>query len=258
MLSCLIVEDDDIQKRRIKRFIESTGYLYVGHESTTTRNLIDKIEEKKVELIFLDINLSGNNEGIDFLKTFGSMPNLPPIIVVSAHTELAIEAYRHYISYFLPKPIKFEEFKKAVKKALENKKIKNEQELIPQPKFADDYIIVEEVKDDLKSKVRIKFDEIIYICSSDRKNYIEIATRFSDEKFIIRNTLKYFIENLSEKTFRKISNSHIVNFDFIRKVIHTPSTQNDKLEFLSGEKLKITGNNSSNLPEFFSEQKMTT
>lgn len=109
----LIVEDEPFVSRRLARL---AGELLSDHDPVTdcadsVSGALALLETKDVDLIFLDLNLAGE-DGFDLLKRFTA--KAAHTIVVSAHTDRAVEAFEYGVLDFVPKPFTKARLGKAV------------------------------------------------------------------------------------------------------------------------------------------------
>lgn len=109
----LIVEDEAIIAQRLKRLLKAILLdRWETLESLPSLDLArDYLEKVPVDLLFLDLNLKGNN-GFDLLKeaTAGTFQT----IIVSAYTDQAIHAFEYGVLDFVGKPFNQDRLEKAV------------------------------------------------------------------------------------------------------------------------------------------------
>jgi DNA-binding LytR/AlgR family response regulator len=121
MIYYLIIDDEPIAHRIIEKYCENLPHLEKKGNCYNAFEAMQFINENKVDLLFLDINMP-KLSGFDFLKT---LSNPPKIIVTTAYKEFALEGYELNISDYLLKPFSFARFIKAINKTIdftENKK----------------------------------------------------------------------------------------------------------------------------------------
>jgi two-component system, LytTR family, response regulator LytT len=85
--------------------------LEVIHVESTLGNAHEYLAQKRIDLLFLDLNLSGR-DGFDLLKEAVSYSF--HTIVVSANIDRAIEAFEYGVIDFVPKPYSEERVAKAL------------------------------------------------------------------------------------------------------------------------------------------------
>ena len=113
-INCLVVDDEPPARSIIKNYIERISRLYLVAECNNAVDAFNILQEKNIDLIFLDIKMP-QLKGTDFIKSLKSPPR---IIVTTAYTEYALEGYDLNIADYLVKPIEFERFLKAINKVI--------------------------------------------------------------------------------------------------------------------------------------------
>ncbi len=99
----LFVEDDFISQDLVRRFLSEFCDIDITKEPNTAMNLVN---EKKYDLILMDINLGGNKNGIDLANEIKTLPQYSdvPIVAVTAYAmkgdkeEFLKKGCTHYIS----------------------------------------------------------------------------------------------------------------------------------------------------------------
>lgn len=113
----LIAEDEAVVARRIARL--ATDVLgTTGTEFSFARNIAETratLASFDADVLFLDLNLEGE-EGFALLRDAASRSF--ETIVVSAHTERALEAFEYGVRDFVPKPFSRERLERALQRAL--------------------------------------------------------------------------------------------------------------------------------------------
>ena len=129
-LRCLIVEDEPAQQKHIKGYIEEMkNELEYIEAFVNVKTAFDYIQNNEIDLIFLDLELSGNLSGIDFLADIKAMNKKPHIIVTSSIYHLIGRAadFDDVVSSYLNKPINFFNFQSRINDLLERIKINVQQ-----------------------------------------------------------------------------------------------------------------------------------
>jgi len=86
--SIFIVEDELIVAEDIKQTLKSLGYTVAGHAKSGELAL-DKIKEKKPDLVLMDIHLAGKMDGIETAGKIHSLYDVP-IIYLTAHADTSL------------------------------------------------------------------------------------------------------------------------------------------------------------------------
>jgi DNA-binding LytR/AlgR family response regulator len=200
-ITCLIIDDEPLAINVIKSYLEQINDFEIVNTFTNAIDALNFLKDNSVDLVFLDINMP-LLDGINFIK---SLEEKPLIIITSAHSEFAVEAYELDLLDYLVKPISFPRFHQAVNKL---RKIKSSQQ--PASKTTNNRPSIF-VKIDKKKMKKIYLDEILVIESL--KDYLKIST--STNRYIIHQTLTSFTEQLPPDKFIRIHRSYTISIDEI-------------------------------------------
>ena len=74
------------------------------------------LHDHHFDVLFLDIHMPGLT-GIEALRTIESIPQSPPVIIVSAHEDYALAAFEHAAVDYLLKPVSTTRIRKALERA---------------------------------------------------------------------------------------------------------------------------------------------
>ena len=111
-MNCIIIEDDEASKLALTQVIKEVKQVNLLHSFSNPVDGLNALKTESVDLIFLDIEMPGFS-GIDLLKT---APKLPPVILTSAHTKYAIDAFELNVVDYLVKPITLTRLVQAISK----------------------------------------------------------------------------------------------------------------------------------------------
>ena len=195
MTSCLIVDDEPLARKLMASHISKIENLTLVGECATAVEAIAFLQRRKVDLIFLDIQMP-EITGLQFLKI---LKNPPAVIFVTAHREFAFEAFDLNVLDYLQKPISFERLLKAVNKYFERKPTLTVEEV----KEADEFIYL---KSDRKN-IRVLLKDILYIESLD--DYVKVY--FQDRFIITRENISSLEQVLPKSKFVRVHRSFIVS-----------------------------------------------
>jgi two-component system, LytTR family, response regulator len=112
--SCLIVDDEYPAHDVIKALISLNPQLEFTKSCYNGEDALLEINSSTYDIIFLDINMPIFN-GLDVLQ---KLEEKPAIIVTTAYTNFAFDAYQNDAIDYLQKPISAERFRKAIDKAI--------------------------------------------------------------------------------------------------------------------------------------------
>ncbi|MBD2751393.1 LytR/AlgR family response regulator transcription factor [Spirosoma validum] len=111
----VIVDDSIADAGFLKQQLDLVPFLELFKICSSVEEVIEVLINQKIDLLFLDIKLSGQS-GLDLLKF---SPELPPVIIVSAYPEYAIESYEiGRAADYLLKPFTYERLLIGLNRAL--------------------------------------------------------------------------------------------------------------------------------------------
>lgn len=200
------MDDEELARNLVENYIKRLPHLVVVGQCANPLEAMQILQEKTVDLIFLDIQMP-ELTGIEFLKTLSQKPL---VIFTTAYKDYALEGYELDVVDYLLKPFRFERFLQAVNKA--GKLLKKESNEISSsvsiPKteketYERGYVLV---KSDFKV-FRIFYKDIIYIES--KKEYVVFHTSVG-QTFSL-GSLKKLQQELPTEHFIRIHKSYIAN-----------------------------------------------
>jgi DNA-binding LytR/AlgR family response regulator len=113
---CFIAIEDSISDLNILKEALSLVPFYELEVCKSINEAISLLKKKTFDILFLDIALSNDDNGLDLIKF---VPEKLPIIVISSHPQFAINTYEHKnVVDFLQKPYTCERFLRAIKRAI--------------------------------------------------------------------------------------------------------------------------------------------
>lgn len=198
MINCLIVDDEQPAIDILAHYISQTPFLHLAAATTNPIEGLQIVNEQKVDLIFLDIQMP-ELSGLDFIKAIHGKAR---VILTTAYSEFALESYELDVVDYLLKPIRFPRFLQAVQKVA-----KEAPEHSKEPSAGDvedDYIFV---KTESKGKLlKINLADIDYI--EGMKNYV--AIHCGEKKTLVYTSMKELEERLPHKSFLRVHKSFII------------------------------------------------
>lgn len=113
----LIVDDDEATRRMLRLHLEEAGYWVdeAGDEEEAFAKVVDSIS-----VVLLDLNLSGNNDGLECMKRLRKHHADLKVIVVSGQQDMetTVQSMRLGAFDYLVKPAQPEQLLKSVRKAI--------------------------------------------------------------------------------------------------------------------------------------------
>jgi DNA-binding LytR/AlgR family response regulator len=196
----LIIDDEPLAQRVIERYAENVPFLEIVQKCNSAVEAIDVLHTREVDLLFLDINMP-RLSGMDFLKT---LKNPPLVIITTAYAEFAIQGYELDVVDYLMKPFAFDRFYKAIQKAEELIKGKEQRHTDNKEadKQDDTFIFIKSSK----KTFRVNLDDILYIEALG--DYVKIYT--TDKMIVSYQSLKNIENLLPPGLFPRVHKSFII------------------------------------------------
>jgi len=207
MIRCLAVDDEAYASDIIASFINKTPFLELVGTTTNAFEALNMVQENKVDLVFLDIQMP-ELTGIQFLKICGGKCK---VILTTAYPEYALDGFDLDVVDYLLKPISYDRFYKAAQKAQQI--ISPAQyEVLPVSNQANDFIFV---KGDTKNKfIKVNYNEILYI--EGLKNYVSVYTE--NQRIITYQALRELETQLPQPPFYRVHKSYIISLEKIKMI----------------------------------------
>lgn len=201
MLNCFVIDDELPAIDVLEKYVKKIGLLNLIGSTTDPVEGIKVISEKKVDVVFLDIEMD-HLSGMDVKR---AIDPLIQVIFCTAHSEFAVESYEINAVDYLLKPISFERFTKAIGKLQHASLAASFHNHIP---LKNDYIFVQVGG---KGKmVKVNLADILYIES--KKNFIQFHLD-NGRTILLNSTMKNIEDQLGSRSFIRTHNSFIVSFE---------------------------------------------
>ena len=203
MINAIAIDDEPLALQLVSGYIEKTPGLNLAGSFDNPLDAIEFLNNEAVDLIFVDIQMP-DLSGLEFTR---SLAKGPKVIFTTAYEKYALEGFRLDVIDYLLKPFSYEEFLKAVQKAV--RLIKLEKEVPDQVDTNSEFLFL---KSDYKIR-RINFNDILYI--EGLKDYVKVFIHGSDKPVLSLITLKALEAKLPEAKFMRVHRSFIVNLERI-------------------------------------------
>ena len=114
-MNCFLIDDEEVHRRGLRQLIEQFfPEIQIVGEAASLYEAQEWLRTHTADVVFLDVML-GDGTGLDLLK---AMPVRPfQVVLVSAHNEFAVEAFRLSALDYLLKPIDVDDFQEAILRA---------------------------------------------------------------------------------------------------------------------------------------------
>lgn len=227
MKRVLIVEDEALIAEHLAIILEQEIEVEteIVYRAKTARERLQE-QEQTYDLILLDINLEKERSGLE-LAALIEENQWGDYMFLTAQTDRLVleEARRLNPKAYLVKPFKDVEVSMAVGLAL-----KDESDDLGDLVFKDGW-----------TTIKLPINQIFYAEADG--NYIKIISR--DRNFLIRYSLSWFYEQVSDKGFLKVHRARVVNARFIERY------SRNSLEISNKEELPVSKSGYQELLNYF-------
>ena len=190
----LIIEDDVIIAEYISEILQEEQFnaIRIANDADTA---MSEIKSFLPDIILMDINLSGKNEGISLSK---NKNDSAAVIFITGQQDFALmsEAIKTKPYGYLTKPIKKVDLMASISIVIQ----KNQDQSF---QFKDGY-----------DTVNLKYADIRYFAADG--NYSNIYT--ISKKYSIRQSLSTIANELPTHTFARAHRSYVVNINMVQRV----------------------------------------
>jgi DNA-binding LytR/AlgR family response regulator len=207
MINTIAIDDEPLALQLISGYIEKTPGLTLKGKFDNPLDAMDFMVHEHVNLIFVDIQMPDLN-GLEFTRLIDKGPK---VIITTAYEKYALEGIKLEVIDYLLKPFSYEEFIKAVQKALRLIQLENKSD-IEQVEANAEFLFL---KSEYKIR-RINFDDILYI--EGLKDYVKVYIRNDPKPILSLTSLKLLDGKLPESKFMRIHRSFIVNLNRIETI----------------------------------------
>ena len=210
MIKTLIIDDETLALQQIAVYVSKVPLITLVGESQSALEARDIINNERVDVIFIDINMPDLN-GMDFVRSLVA----PPLVVfTTAYSEYAIDGFKVDAVDYLLKPFSLDDFRRAalrVKERYEHNNAPLPLTAEPEPEQTDENIFL---KTEHKV-VRVKIADIRYI--EGMSEYLKVHVDGQSRPIIMLLAMKRMEERLPSN-FLRIHRSYIVNMNHVQEV----------------------------------------
>jgi len=206
----IAIDDEPLALDMMAGYIQKTPFLELVAAFDNPIDALELINEKQVQLIFLDIQMP-DLKGTDFARSIRSDVK---VIFSTAYAQYALEGFQLEALDYLLKPISYETFLKSANRARSHfNLIQQANTTLPEEVLSNaDYLFI---KADYKIQ-RINYSEILYF--EGLKDYVKVFTTQSTTPVVFHSTLKAVEEKVPASQFMRIHRSYIVNLEKVNAV----------------------------------------
>ena len=219
MLRLLIVDDEPVARRRLRRLVRETGDIDIAGEAGDGASALSAIRTLKPDIVLLDVQMP-EMDGFQVLEAIGR-ETLPAVIFVTAFDQYALRAFEVHALDFLLKPVSAEKLAGALERA--RARIAERRGATVDPR-------VLALLDDLASRRRflsrlpVKLRGKLVVIDLADVDWIEAADNYvtlhvGGNAYPARETMSRLERELDPERFVRIHRSTIVQVDRIKELL---------------------------------------
>lgn len=207
MLNCIAVDDEPLALALLEDNISKVPNLKLVATCTDAFEATKILQEKQVDLIFIDIQMPGLT-GLQFIK---SLAQKPMVILITAYKQYALDSYDLDVVDYLVKPVALDRFMKACNKASELHQLKLQNKENRNTAALDHFFLNVDY-----SLLKVSFNDILYIESL--RDYVKLHLKSTTKPIVARMSLRILEEQLPAAKFIRIHKSYLVGTDNISAI----------------------------------------
>ena len=200
-LNCIVVDDEPLAVELLCGYVQRTPGLVLEGSFTEPIAACRHLQSAEVDLVITDIRMP-ELSGVQLIKLVGDRC---AFIIVSAHTEHAVDGFELDVADYLLKPVKYERFLTAIDK------VRARHTPTPAPPVSDHFFL--KCGHEL---VRFDHAEVLFI--SAMRDYVAVHTRHRG-RFLSLEHLRDLEARLPAEHYCRIHRSHIVRIGAVQKAL---------------------------------------
>ncbi|MGF7532305.1 LytTR family DNA-binding domain-containing protein [Bacillus mexicanus] len=207
MLRVLIVDDEVLARDELAYLLKRTNEEIELTEAENIESAFDQMMDQKPDLLFLDIDLSGEN-GFDIAKRLKKMKHPPAVVFATAYDQYALKAFEVDALDYLTKPFDEERIQQTLKKYKKGNRDNGEAD---QSSHTGQHKLALSIGESI---VIVDTKDIIYAGTEDR--HVNVKT--FDTAYTVSDTLVVIEKKLPDADFIRVHRSFVVNTEYIKEI----------------------------------------
>ena len=204
----LIVDDEFLARKLLTEYVSKIDYLQLIDTCPDATKAMEVLNNEKIDILLLDIQMP-DISGVEMLKLIN---NKPSVILTTAYSEYAVDAFSLGVVDYLLKPFDYARFLQAINKAISLKN--NVKECVSET--SNDYMMI---KADYKL-YKVNYDDLLFI--EGQHEYVTFHTR--TKRITALYSLRNLEETLPKDKFIRTHKSFIVSIKNIEDIDKTNVT----------------------------------
>lgn len=214
-LNVVVVEDNPDSMDNLLDCLKASTGVHVAGTADNGDEGIALINKEQPDLVFLDVEMPGKN-GFEVLEALTASPG---IIFVTAYEKFAAKAFEVNGIDYIVKPVSQRRVDQAIEKAKKSMTLNIMTDRIELLSALSGVLS----PPSYRKRFTVKLGDQVYIirnkevfCFKAEDKYVFLCTR--DKEYFYNSTIKDLVDELHPDDFCRVSRSHIVAIDKIRKL----------------------------------------
>lgn len=212
-IRALVVDDELSARRKIRKMLSRHADVEIVGECVNGYEAVSAIKEHAPDLIFLDVEMPGENDGFYALE--GIKEELRPLVIfVTGYDKYAKAAFDVHAVDFLSKPFDRKRFDEALSQAklwLESRKEKG--------------ATAQNTSANYRKLLGFKAEGRVFFLNTDKIKWIKaegkyVRIYFDDKSPLLREPISTLTAKLDPDKFLLINRSYIVNINYVQEIQH--------------------------------------
>jgi len=216
-IRALIVDDEPLARRHIRRLLERSADVEVLADCADGREAIGAIKELSPDLVFLDVQMP-EADGFAVFDAVGA-ESMPLVVFVTAYDQYALQAFEVSALDYLLKPFDRKRFARSLERA--RSRLSSDRSEINRRALE----ILEELraKAGQPERILIKSGGRAFFLKVDEIDWIEAEGKYlrlhvGRDSYLLREAISSVEAQLDPKKFPRIHRSTIVNIERVREL----------------------------------------
>jgi DNA-binding LytR/AlgR family response regulator len=219
-LKVIIADDEAPARSKMRRMLEKADDIEVIAEAENGLEALEKIQQMKPDLVFLDIEMPGL-QGIQVAESLTGK-HMPYIVFATAYNEFAIKAFDLNAIDYLLKPFNEERLEACLEKV--RRLDDNLRTVAKEQHEKIEELDEESMKIPFSTKIPIPtfdryklvdFDEVVCIEVEDRNTILYTL----DKSYTLNQTLDYFEKKLPADKFLRVNRGALIGLVHVKEIV---------------------------------------
>ena len=201
----LIVDDEFLARKLLSEYVSKVDYLQLIDTCSDATKAMEVLHKEQIDILLLDIQMP-DISGMEMLKLIDKKPS---VILTTAYSEYAVDAFSLGVIDYLLKPFDYARFLQAINKAVNV----NTSTAVANTDMSNDYLMV---KADYKL-YKVNYDDLLFI--EGQHEYVTFHTKA--KRITALYSLKNLEDTLPKDRFVRVHKSFIVSIKNIEDIDKT-------------------------------------